>query len=236
MLNLGWTQGQVNDHKNAIASLSEARDILNNLSALDPQNTAMLYHRTAAYRSLGIVYGYAGNKPAAIENFKAAVAIFDKLIEKDAANQTYRTVRSEVQMRTGDLLAQTGQTVEAATWMAAGLEYTLKQAKRPDANYSQMAEAARYLMGTQVKSLRNYDLALQFARAAAELTKFKDPLILEYLAQAYWKKGDFDAALDAVLKALSFVAAPQNGEMPSRARQTLEEMEAGIRAHKPSEN
>jgi len=232
LLNLGWAQGQVNDYKNAISSLSEARDILKAFYELDPQNTANIYHRSASYRSLGIVYGYAGNKQASIENFKLAVEMFDKLLKRDPGNETYQTVRAEVQMRIGNLLAETGQPLEAATWMASGLDYTLRQARRPDANFSQLSEAARYLTHSKVKSLRNYPLALQFARKAAELTKFKDPLILEYLASAYWCNGDFDAAHDAVEKALSFMAPTQPGATPSRGRQALEEMEASIRAHK----
>jgi tetratricopeptide (TPR) repeat protein len=49
---------------------------------------------------------------------------------------------------------------------------------------------------------RDLDLALDFAKKAADLTKHEDCTILDTLARAYFEKGDFDKAVEVQTQAL----------------------------------
>jgi tetratricopeptide (TPR) repeat protein len=230
LLNLGWTLGQTNDYRAAIATLEQARDILDRVAGLDREDNQALYHSTAAYRDLGIVYGYASNLPEAIENFRVAVALFDRLLKVDPENKTYRSVQADLQLRLGDALSGTGHPEEAMSAASAGLKSMRRLADEPGATGSILRAAARCLMTTKVIPLRDYPGALVYARKAAELGKYKDSLALESLADACWRNGDFAGARRALEQALALVPGARPGEKPSRSRQALEELDQKIRA------
>jgi non-specific serine/threonine protein kinase/serine/threonine-protein kinase len=230
LLNLGWTLGQTNDYRAAIATLEQARDILDGVAGLDREDSQALYHSTAAYRDLGIVYSYAPNLPKAIENFRFAVALFDRLLKVDPANNTYRSVQADLQLRIGDALSTTGYPEEAMAAARSGLKSMCRLADEPGASASTLRAAARCLMTTKVVALRDYPRALVYARKAAELGKYKDSLALESLADACWRNGDFAGARVALNQALALVPGARPGEKPSRPRQALEELDEKIRA------
>jgi non-specific serine/threonine protein kinase/serine/threonine-protein kinase len=230
LLNLGWVLGQTNDYKAAIATLEQARDIFDRRAELDREDKQALYSSTIAYRDLGIVYGYASNQPKAIENFRIAVAIFDRLLKVDPANETYRSVQADLQLRIGDALSETGHPEEAMASATAGLKTMCQLADEPGATASTLRAAARCLMTTEVVPLRNCSRALAYARKAAEMGNYKDSLALESLADAYWRNGDFAGARVALDRALALVPAARPGEKPSHARQSLEDLDAAIRA------
>ncbi len=230
LLNLGWVLGQTNDYKAAIATLEQARDIFDRRAELDREDKQALYSSTIAYRDLGIVYGYASNQPKAIENFRIAVAIFDRLLKVDPANETYRSVQADLQLRIGDALCETGHPEEAMASATAGLKTMCQLADEPGATASTLRAAARCLMTTEVVPLRNCSRALAYARKAAEMGNYKDSLALESLADAYWRNGDFAGARVALDRALALVPAARPGEKPSHARQSLEVVDRAIRA------
>jgi hypothetical protein len=51
------------------------------------------------YHTLGIIEGYAGNKPQALAALKTATAILDDLVQVDPANRNYAVLRAEHQGR-----------------------------------------------------------------------------------------------------------------------------------------
>ena len=59
LANVGWDEGQLNDFNAALASLEEARAVLDELAAADPENVGAAYRRVDCYRSLGLIHGYA---------------------------------------------------------------------------------------------------------------------------------------------------------------------------------
>ena len=230
LLNLGWTLGQTNDYRASIATLEQARDILDRRAELDHEDKQALYASTVAYRSLGIVYGYASNQPKAIENFRTAVALFDRLLKVDPANKTYRSVQADLQLRIGDALSEIGHPEGAVAAASAGLKSMCLLADEPAATASTLRSAARCLMTTEVAPLRDYPRALAYARRAAELGNYKDSLALESLADACWRNGDLAGARVAVDQALALVPTTLPGEKPSHTRRNLEELSAKIRA------
>lgn len=222
LLNIGWVEGQEGEYKRAAATLEEGRDILVALYAEDPKNMAASYHRAIAYRSLGIVYAYAGRDRAALENFQRAVEVYNELIAKDPANASYPLFRAELQARLGNLFYRAGRTEEARRTAQAGITYLAQVADRPGASSSQLQDAARYLLETEVESLRDYPRALHFAERANQAAKGEDAAVLQYLAEAYYRNGNAAAAVETIRKALSQMPAVKAGEKSSRSRSDCE--------------
>lgn len=227
LMNRGWEYGQTGQYAAAIADSEEAARILGALSAGDPLNAAALYHTTSPYRSIGIVQGYAGNKPAAAAAFRRVVSIYDLLMAMEPGKEMHRVLRADAQVRLGDLVAT---TVEGLRSAEEALAYMVKAAEKPEASDQQLLEAARWLMTTEVKALRDPRKALGFAQRAGRKAGHTGD---EYLALALYQTGDAAGAVVAIDRALAQVAAPKAGEKPSRTWTGLnEEREKYLKAAK----
>lgn len=96
MVHIGWNRGQLGDLKGALQALNDGRPVLDELAAAEPENVGAAYRRVDAYRSLGLVHGYAGNRAESLENLKKAVQILDDIVRRDPANTIYRLIRGEL--------------------------------------------------------------------------------------------------------------------------------------------
>jgi non-specific serine/threonine protein kinase/serine/threonine-protein kinase len=203
LVRVGWNQGQLQEFKESLASLNEARDVLDGQAAADPQNATAAFRQVDVYRSLGIVQGYAGNAAASEENLRRAVEILDRLVERDPLNTSNRVLRASLQGRIGNLAAAAGRIEEARRYAEAGLAYLKEAAENPNATVQQLVEAVRVLLDPAVETLRDYPLALRYALRADGLAKGKDLATLVYLGEAYWRNGNASAAVETARKALA---------------------------------
>ena len=219
LMNRGWDYGQTGQYAAAIKDSEEAAQILGAISAGDPLNAAAVYHTTSPYRNIGIVQGYAGNKAAAAAAFRKLVSIYDRLLAMEPGNEHHGVHRAEAQVRLGDLLATTEEGMRAAQ---EGIGEMVKLAEKGNAGDGQLLDAARWLMTTEVKALRDPKKALGYAKRAGKAGHMAD----EYLAMALFQTGDAAGAVAAIDLALAKVAAPKAGDKPSRARQGLEQERA----------
>jgi tetratricopeptide (TPR) repeat protein len=215
---VGWDEGQLNDYNAALASLEEARPVLDTLSAADPENVGAAYRRFDAYRSLGIIHGYAGHKAESLDNLRKAVEILDWVVERDTANTIYPLLHAEMQGRVANLLAETKHEDEARPYAEASVAYFRRIGDSPDATPQQLIEAVKSVAETGVKSLRDYPAALRFALRADELAKGKNPGALGYLAEAYALNNNFPKALEAAQHGLALTP-----ESPTQLRKWLED-------------
>jgi tetratricopeptide (TPR) repeat protein len=233
LVRVGWNQGQLQEFKESLASLSEARDVLDGQAAADPQNASAAFRQVDVYRSLGIVQGYAGNAGASEENLRRAVEILDQLVERDPLNTSNRVLRASLHGRIGNLAAAAGRIQEARRYAEAGLAYLKEAAESPNATVQQLVEAVRVLLDPAVKTLRDYPLALRYALRADGLAKGKDLATLVYLGEAYWRNGNASAAVETARKALAMLPAVGPGASVSNTRRQVEESiteyEKGVR-------
>jgi tetratricopeptide (TPR) repeat protein len=223
LVHVGWDQGQLNDFNAGIASLDEARPVLDELAAADPENVGAAFRRVDAYRSLGMIHGYAGHKPESLENLRKAVEILDWVVARDTANTMYPLIHAELQGRVANLLVDAGREAEARVYAEPSVAYFRKLGDSPDATPQQLIEAVKSAAETGVKSLRDYPAALRFALRADEQAKGKNPAALGYLAEAYSLNNDTPKALDAAQRALALMPPTKPGDSPSQLRKWLED-------------
>lgn len=230
---VAWGQGQLGDFKHSLANLEEARPILDEQAADDPQNVGAEYRRVDLYRSIGLVNGYAGNAGEALRNLQTAVGILDRIVKRDTANTTYAVIRAELQGRVANLLLQAGRKAEATPYAQQSVAYFRKIGDSADATPQQLIEAVRSVAETGVPSLRDYPAALRFALRADQLAAGKNPAALGYLAEAYGLNKNYPKAVEAAQRALAVTPPTKPGEPTSRLRQWLQdelkEYQAGSR-------
>ena len=85
-----------------------------------------------------------------------------------------------------------------------------------------------WLMATsENQELRNPQEAVQLAKHACELTKYKQPALLDTLAVAYAAKGDFPNAIETAEKAIELAESAGRRELADRIRKRIESYKAG---------
>lgn len=219
---LGWTQGQLGDFKTSLATLEEARPILDTQAASDVSNMGAAYRRVDLYRSLGLVEGYAGHAKESLEYLRRATTILDGIVKRDTANMIYPIILAELQGRVANLLVEAGRKAEAEPYAEASVGYFKKLGERPDATPAQLMECVRSLAENGIPSLRDYPAALRFALRADQIAGGKNPAVLGYLAEAYGFNKNYPKAVDSAVRALAVTPPTKPGEPPSRLRQWLQ--------------
>ena len=220
---LGWTQGQLGDFKHSLATLEEARPILDDQSAADPNNMGARFRRVDLYRSLGLVEGYAGQPKKSLEYLQNATNILASIVERDTANTIYPIILAELRGRVANLLVEAGRKTEALPYDEASVAYFKKLGDRSDATPAQLMECVRSLAENKIPSLRDYPTALRFAERADQLSGGKNPAVLGYLAEAYGVNQNFPKAMQAAQSGLAATPPTKPGEPTSRLRQWLQD-------------
>jgi len=192
--------------------------VLDTLAAADPENVGAAFRRVDAYRSLGIIHGYAGHKAESLDNLRKAVEILDWIVQRDTANTIYPLLRAEMQGRVANLLVEGKHEDEARPYAEASVAYFRRIGDSPDATPQQLIEVVKSVAETGVKSLRDYPAALRFALRADELAKGKSPAASGYLAEAYALNNNFPKALEAAQHGLALTP-----DAPTQLRKWLED-------------
>jgi eukaryotic-like serine/threonine-protein kinase len=219
----GWDRAQLGDLPGALRDLDEARPVLDELAAADPQNVGAAYRTVDVYRSLGLVHGYANHPKESLENFKKAVAILDDIVRRDPTNTIYPLIRGELQGRVANLLCEAGRKDQARPYAEASVASFKALGDNPSATPQQLIECVRSVAETGVVALRDYPAALRFALRADQLAKGGNPGALGYLAEAYSLNGDPRHAVESVRRGLAAMPPAKPGDAPSRLRKWLED-------------
>ena len=216
LLGLGWNLGNLGDFPASLAALEEARQIRDRTSEQDPKNIQALYFRSIPLRDLAIVHQMAGQNAASLQTFLANIEVMDRLIVQSPSNLGYRFSRAELESSAANLATKLGRMGEAEQLASAALPVLKQAAERPDASAVELAIAARHLLETEVRRLRDPKLALTFAIKSSQLDA-KDSEIQEILAEAYWFNGDRPHAVAAIQQSLALIE-----QTPTPTRQAFE--------------
>jgi eukaryotic-like serine/threonine-protein kinase len=222
LLNLGFAQGQAHAYPEAIRNLTQAQQILATWSAMEPANKSAQYQLSSAYRSRGIVHTYDKQIRPAIADFSAAAAIHQDLSTKDPTSKLYPFLRGELLVRIGNLLHESGQSMEAQKATKEGLAILTALAEPPTATFSQLAGACRWLTETSLQPLRRPQQAAAFCQRAIDMTKGTDPDGWEGLSTAKLQLGDRPGAIAAAKQAIALLPPTAPGKPISQQRASME--------------
>jgi tetratricopeptide (TPR) repeat protein len=213
---LGWNLGNLGNYPESLAALQEARQIRDRISDQDPKNVQALYFRRIPLRDLAIVNQMAGHTIESLNAFLAAVAVDDRLIAQNPSNPAYRFSQAELESSAANLAMKLGRVGEGQRLAGKALPVLKQIASGADASDVELAIAARHLLETEVRSMREPQLALSFAVKSAQLNG-KDSEIQEILGEAYWFNRERVHAVDAIQQSLSLIE-----QAPTPGRQGLE--------------
>ena len=216
LLGLGWNLGNLGHYPESLAALEEARNIRDRTSDQDPRNVQALFFRIIPWRDLAIVHQMAGHTAASFQSFLGTLAIYDRLIAQSPSNNAFRFARAEQQSSAANLAVKLGRAAEATRLASAAMPVLKQIADGPDAGAVELAIAARCLLETEVRPLRDPKSALAFARRSSQ-TNPKDGEIQEILAEAYWFNGDRGHAVESIQQSLALIE-----QTPTPTRQALE--------------
>jgi serine/threonine protein kinase len=218
LLGLGWNLGNLGDYPASLEALEEARQIRERTSNQDPKNVQALYFRTIPSRNLAIIHGMAGHTAESLANFLDTAAIYDRLITQSPSNLAFRFGRAEMQSNAANLAMKLGRTAEGDRLANAALPVLKQIAGSPDGSDVELAIAARSLLETEARNLRDPKLALTFALKSSQMNG-KEAEIQEILAEAYWFNRDREHAVESIQKALALIE-----QTPTPTRQNFEKI------------
>jgi hypothetical protein len=158
----------------------------------------------------------AGHTAESLRCFLATVTIYDRLLAQNPANAAFRFTRAELASSAANLTMKSGDAAQAQRLASAAFPVLKQIAGSPDASDVELAIAARNLLETEVRSLRDPRLALQLAGRSSQINS-RDAEIQQILAEAYWFNGDRPHAVQAIRQSLALIE-----QAPTPARQSLE--------------
>ena len=211
---------QLNQLDAAAEQGSLAEQIYLPLAAASPEDHDLRYRLAVLRRLIGGNDAYGERWNASADEFAKGIADYDILL-RSGPNSQYLGYRAELRMRMADDLWEAGRRPEAEAAAKAGLAEFRELTASGDAKFPLLRQAARYLLFTEVKDLRNPKEALQLSERARSSSS--DPFQLyELLAAAYAENHRYREAVDSMRQAIAELPPLKPGEVPSRARRSSE--------------
>jgi len=215
-----FAYGQLNQFDAATEQARMAEQIYAPLVAASPEDHDVRYRLAVLRRVAGLVNAYAKRWKESAQDFANGIADYDILLQS-GPNAQYRGYRAELRMRMADDLWEANRRPEAEAVARVGLAEFRELASSQDAKFPLLRQAARYLLFTEVKDLRNPKEALEWSERAK--SSAGDPFQLhELLAAAYAENHRYREAADMERQAIHDLPPVKPGEAPSRARQANE--------------
>ena len=183
---LTYAEHLANDPRNI--KLAEAK--INQAIKIDPKFAAAHYQLATIYRLAGLIARQKGNNKLYLQNYQKAIQAVDKTLELEPNDLGVKLKRCE-------FLAEAGQQRKART----GYEDVLRQ--HPKSIDAHMGLANQYYLNDQLEGAeREYKAVL----------KIKSDYVpgIEGLSNVYAAKGELNAAVKELEKALSFAVLKRN--------------------------
>jgi tetratricopeptide (TPR) repeat protein len=171
-----------------------------------------LFDVAAGYHELAEMLMQSRDPAAAIENYRKAVDIIEKVAAADPHNLQRQSELSDGLVTLGSTLAQAGRKTEARRYTERGLALERRLAEMPESSPVEVKRYASALLDCEPKDLQDPAQALRLARRADTMTKSSDPEILDLLARAYYRSGNSTDAIATEEKALALFGPSENEE------------------------
>ena len=154
-----------------------------------------------AHNNLGHALISQGRSSEAIRHFRRATRI-----DPDYAEAHYNL----------------GAALEMVGRADAALDH-FRQAQKLKPDWHLPPNDMAWILATHsASSVRNGDRAVRLAVRAAQLTEYKNPLVLDTLAACYAEQGEFERAVENATKAHRLYSASKTGDLADRVLKRLE--------------
>ena len=173
LLASGWNAGSAGDFARGIAAIGQARDLIEQLAAEDPQNRIYPQARASIYRNLGVIEDYAGHTREALAAYLTAMAQFQQMLAANPQNPYYRTSLADVQANAALLSARLGRRAEGQALASAAIPVLKQTALKGDASASELNLAARFLTQKELPGVCEPAIGLEFRNAPTPPPKVK---------------------------------------------------------------
>lgn len=184
------------------------------------------------YNNLGTVYGDIGKIDEAIDCYSRALQInpdftaahynlINVFILGDKLNKVADHYRSVLHLEIDDaeIYHRIGETLIVQGKAKSAIEYFKKASQLAPTQPAPEIWLARIFAAYPDPNIHDPNSAVVFAKRAAELTNYKDPTVLEILAQSYASNNQLDLAAKTIENAMSL--AQPNSELDNRLRKLL---------------
>jgi tetratricopeptide (TPR) repeat protein/predicted Ser/Thr protein kinase len=209
-----WPLGQLKRYDEAFQLLQQARPVMEQYAAMDPDNTRPRYDLTGFYRTWGIISNYAGKKRDAIGYFETGLKIYDTFPE---LTDTLKYLRSELLQRIASLHTDLGEHEAAAARARECVAALRPLADKPDSPATYSSTLGQVFSGEVAKQVRDLPAAIYYSERS--VAKAPDNLSFhELLADAYHQAGRRADAVASLERALALFPPPKPGEPETRSR------------------
>jgi tetratricopeptide (TPR) repeat protein len=226
---------QVRDYSAAIPLFEKAIDISRRLAAADPQDwrspadmeNAMNAEASAFEAAADPVLAVAPhvrrrNLDAAQTLLTRAMALIEIGLKKEPANDAWRAVMADVQVRLGSIQFILRSAADPTALSKQGLATIREIAGKDAASPAILDQAANAFVKVEPASLRDLKFAIACAERAIAMSPGKTPSMLLTLAQAYRAAGQIEKSRATARQGLALLPPPQPGGVKPNIRKLLE--------------
>jgi tetratricopeptide (TPR) repeat protein len=203
----------------AAASLEDAIRQHQDLLAKNPLDAEVRRRLAVSFTYLANVHLDRKEPEKAIEAYEKAIAELETLATADPANARIRTELSYMLNQRVRILMANGRRDEARTDAEHALALLRRGTEQPGAGGEAFNEYAWALVSTDVESIRNPNLALEYATRAVERAGSPNPVYLHTLGWAHYRLGHKDEAVRTLEQALKTLPAATSGPSVGLRRQ-----------------
>lgn len=198
-------ESQKSDFKQALEDAQSASEINEKLVYADPDNAQARANFALSLTTVAGLLNKTGNRGGALEKYRQATAIIEKLSTAAPSDLFTRGQLGEVLISMGSILASMGKMDEASGATSRGLAIERELASRTSATADELSRYAIALLTCEPAVWRQPATALLFAKQAGEKSGEKDVKSLDILAQAYFRNGDSENAVETQEKVLNLI-------------------------------
>jgi len=212
---IGGAQEESNPRA-ALRNYAQAAAINERLLRADPNNQQVAMSVVVALRYEGDLQAKRGDRMGALANYHRVLEILEKRTAADPNNVMVAGRYSEMLALTADLLAHSGKPDEARRMTSRSLAIIRELANRGEATPDDLYQYAETFLTCTPADLREPPTAIQYLKRAIEKGGANDPDTFELLAEASFKTGDIQGAVESEQRAIA--AAPPSGRPKMQSR------------------
>ena len=227
---VGGNREDAGDDQAALSHYAKAEAINASLMAADPANVQASMSYAISLRWSGDLLKRTNDASGALAKYVQVLQILERLVAIQPKDVTALGRHSDMLIVTARLLAERGDTTEARRMTARGLAIARDLASRPDATPDDVSQYALAFLTCQPADLQEPATALQYAKTSIAKSSSGDSTNLDILAQAYFRTGDRERAIETEEQALRLLAPLEAHQPVQPIRRQLEARLAEFKA------